>query len=334
VLVVVSGIALAISLASPFVVRPLLRRWSVVDVPNHRSSHTEPILRGGGLAPLVALAIGFVLLAATAAHDDYRDYLVIGGASVIAGALGFVEDSRGLRVGVRAGSQLLLGVAAAAFIVTVTGAPLWLGALGAVFIAGYINVANFMDGINGISGLHGIVAGVGFACLGLLADQPFLVGSGLVLAVSFAGFLPWNLFGRRLFLGDVGSYLLGAAISVTALAAAAHGIPIAAVLGATVIYLADTAVTLCRRVLRGERWFEAHRTHVYQRLTDGGMSHVGVAVTVSVFSLGTFAAGLLSLTGGVAGSLAAVALFIGISAIYLALPAVVARRLVAGSRLR
>jgi UDP-N-acetylmuramyl pentapeptide phosphotransferase/UDP-N-acetylglucosamine-1-phosphate transferase len=333
-LAVVLGIVLAISLASPFAVRPLLRRWSVVDLPNHRSSHTEPILRGGGLAPLVALAIGFMLLAATGADEDHRDYLAIGSASMIAGVLGFIEDSRGLRVGVRAGIQLLLGLAAAGYIVSATGAPLWMAALGAAFIAGYINAANFMDGINGISGFHGIVAGAGFACLGFVADKPFLVGSGLVLAMSFAGFLPWNLFGRRMFLGDVGSYLLGAAISVTALAAAAHGIPLAAVIGATVIYLADTAATLGRRVLRGERWFEAHRTHVYQRLTDQGMSHVGVALTVSVFSLATFGAGLLSLTGGAAGSLAAVALFIGISGLYLALPAVISRRLAAGSRLR
>lgn len=314
----IGAMTLAVSLIAPLFLRPVLRRLSVVDVPNERSSHTQTVLRGGGLGPLIAFTLGLLAVFVLFARSDL-DLATIGFVALAAGVLGWVEDLRGLRVVVRAGLQLLLGIVAVLALSAHADVAWWGAAVAAFGIAGYINVANFMDGVNGMSGLHGIVVGTAFAILGMLIGEVWLVAIGTVLAASFAGFLPWNLRGR-LFLGDVGSYLLGGAISVTAVAAVFSGLPLLAVSGPVVIYLTDTGFTLACRVLRGERWSEAHRTHVYQRLTDSGLSHIVVSIVVAVFGIATFAAGLLSLDGEPAGILTVFVLWGVISTVYLCTP--------------
>ena len=141
-------------------------------------------------------------------------------------------------------------------------------------IAAYINIANFMDGINGISSFHGILAGAAYAVAGVLAGQPWLTAGGAVLAMAFLGFLPWNLSRGSVFLGDVGSYLLGASVAALAVAGFLSGVYVEYVLSPILVYLADTGYTLLRRIKAGERWYASHREHVYQRLTDVGFSHL------------------------------------------------------------
>src|SRR5690606_26264522 len=144
-------------------------------------------------------------------------------------------------------------------------------------VLAYINMANFMDGINAISGLHGLAAGGALAVVGTLAQFEWLTFSDALIAVAFAVFLPWNLNGR-LFLGDVGSYLLGASLAAAAGSAIAAGVPPIAALAPLAIYAADTLVVIVRRLARGEQWWEAHRQHVYQRLVDAGVRHLPVAL--------------------------------------------------------
>lgn len=287
--------ALLVSVVAPALVRPLLTRLGVIDIPNERSSHTRPILRGVGLAPLAAIAVGLgIALVGAATRTDSWMITIILGVSLAAALLGWIEDARGLPVKARAGSQLLIGFLGVSLAVVLTGEQWWLVPILGVGIAGYTNVANFMDGINGISGLHGGGVGALFALTGALTGTSWMTVSGLVVAVAFLGFLPWNLGRGGMFLGDVGSYLLGASVSVIAALAVIEGVPILAVVGPLAIYLADSGVTLVRRILRGEPWYEAHRTHVYQRLTDTGLSHVRVALIVSVATLATGLAGLIA----------------------------------------
>ena len=292
---VAAGVAFVVSLGSLFLLRPLLRHWGVLDVPNERSSHNSPVLRGAGLAPLLGIAIAYLIVLAS--HPSSISlgltWTALGG-SVACGVLGWVEDFAGLRVAVRASLQLLIGVLSTSAIVMIEGVSPWWIPLGAIAVAGYINVANFMDGINGISGLHAVVAGVTYAVLGVALQEPWLITGGVVIAAAFGGFLPWNLLRGRVFLGDVGSYLLGGGIAVLAVGAFVNGAPLLAVLGPIAIYLADSGLTLFRRIVNGERWYEAHRSHAYQRLTDYGLSHLSAASVVTISSAITAVVGLLA----------------------------------------
>lgn len=297
-LVVIGLTALVLSLLLPFAVKPLLRRLGVIDIPNTRSSHSTVVLRGMGLAVSLAILVALVLSLATGlVAVDRSLILVILVLVAAASALGWIEDFRGLSVRVRLATQLLIGaVGTAALATTIDDSSYWWIPVGAIAVATYINAANFMDGINGISGMHGLVVGLFYAWAGVLADQLWLTVAGLVVAAAFAGFLPWNLGRGFVFLGDVGSYLLGASIAAIAVTGLLAGVYLEYLLSPVLIYLADTFTTFLRRARRGERLSTAHRQHVYQRLTDTGLSHVQVSVLVSVLSALTGAAGFVLAT--------------------------------------
>ena len=124
-----------------------------------------------------------------------------------------------------------------------------------------------------------------------------MITGGLATAVAACAFLPWNAIRARVFLGDVGSYALGAALAVLAGCAIIDGIPAEAAAGPVALYLADTAWTLQRRIRRGERWLEAHRTHIYQRLCDAGLSHQEVTAATAGATAALCLLGAVSLLG-------------------------------------
>lgn len=297
-LLLVGVVAFGLSVLLPFVVAPLLRRLGVIDIPNDRSSHSTPVIRGMGLAVGAAVLVALVLSLATGlVAVDRSLVLAVIAMTGAAAALGWIEDFRGLSIRIRASVQLLIGViGTAALATTIEDSSYWWVPVGAIAVATYINTANFMDGINGISGMHGIVVGLFYAWAGMLSDQLWLTVSGLVVAAAFAGFLPWNLGRGFVFLGDVGSYLLGAAIAAIAVTGLLAGVYLEYLLSPVLIYLADTFTTLLQRARRGERLYAAHRQHVYQRLTETGLSHVQVAVFVSIMSALTGAAGFVAAT--------------------------------------
>ena len=154
----------------PFAVRPILHRNNMVDIPNERSSHTTPTYRGMGLATAAATLLAFC--GATLLGWTYRSAeslqlaITIAAAMLCSLALGWLEDIRGVSIVRRASLQLVIGVLVSVSFAMVQGTNPLLVVVGAVFIAGYINVANFMDGINGISGAHGLVAGLAYALTG------------------------------------------------------------------------------------------------------------------------------------------------------------------------
>jgi len=313
-----AGLTLLVSALLPFAVRPLLYRFALLDVPSDRSSHVRPTLRGGGIAPGMGMVLGTLVLAAAVPGVTGRLLVVTAVASAAFAVLGFVDDVRSLSSLSRAVVQLVIAAAVCAAIVVITSGPWWLLVVGPMAVAGYVNVANFMDGINTVSGLHGTVVGASFVAWGLLAEQPWLSGLGACISLAFVAFIPWNVLGKRMFLGDVGSYLLGGTIAVAAVAAVAVGVPLVAVVAPLVPYLVDTSSTLARRVARGERWFEAHNTHVYQVLARRH-GHVRASSIVTAATVACAAAGSLAFAGPV-GAVAAVALFAVAAAVYLSLP--------------
>ena len=302
----------------------LLRRLTVLDVPGERSSHSVPTPRGGG-API---ALG--LLAAAAVAPGAGDPRLAFAAAVgFFGLLGLVDDLRGLS----ALSRLALAAAGATGVATLLVLRLSLpplalavaAAMAAVWLVGFVNAFNFMDGVNGISAAHALIGGVAYACLAAWRQDGFGAAVGLALAAGACAFLPWNAGRARVFLGDVGSYSIGAALAVLAVRLIIDGVPAEAVGGPVALYLADVAWTLQRRVRGGERWLEAHRTHVYQRWCDAGWSHQEVTLLTSALTVLLCLLGVVGMLGGGPVRAAADLAGLGVLAVYLGSPGLFAR---------
>lgn len=270
-------VGFAVTLAAAPLVRRVMLRYGVLDIPNHRSSHVTPVPRGGGVACLAGVLAG--MATASARHQDVP-WLVVSGAVILA-VVGFADD----RGALGAAPRLVAQVAVGALVGAVVGGGGWV-LVGMVCIPVAVNVVNFMDGINGITGLN--VAAWGFVAMavGAVQHEPSLLVIGAVTAGSATGFLPWNAPVARLFLGDVGSYLLGALVGIGILVGAHRTSSVVVLLAPLALYLTDTGTALVRRALRRERLLTAHRQHVYQRLvSEAGMSHHGVALLTVVLAL-------------------------------------------------
>lgn len=270
-------------IATPAVIR-LLEAGALVDVPNERSSHVAVVPRGGGLAVVAGTVIGLSAAVLSGALWDGRIALLI--ALMLGfGALGLADDLGDLSARVRllaqAAGGLVAGVAIAAAGMG-DGVPLLVVLpLTALWIVAFVNAFNFMDGINGISGVSSAIAAGWLGGLAHADDDRSLAVVGFALAGASIGFLPWNAPRARVFLGDVGSYGIGALVAGLVLLTWLRTDNAWLALAPVFIYLVDTAWTLVRRALRGERITEAHRSHVYQRLLDAGLSHVGSSLVVA-----------------------------------------------------
>ena len=258
-----------------------LGRRQIVDTPNHRSSHTQPTPRGGGIGLLAAALPALLVFAVTTAMPLPWLVLVAAAAGL---ALVSWRDDRGH---VRARWRLLAQIAAvAAGLAALDGGPVFQGLLPPaldLLAAGlawvwFVNLTNFMDGIDGITGVEAASIGIGLAAVG----AP--VAPGLILAAAALGFLRWNWHPARLFMGDVGSvplgYLLGALLVM--LAKGGHWAP-ALILPA--YYLADATWTLVRRLFQGKRVWEAHREHFYQQAVQRGWSHARVSISIGILNV-------------------------------------------------
>ena len=169
--------------------------------------------------------------------------------------------------------------------------------IGAVALLGLltlavINASNFMDGINGITGLHGIVWGLAYALLFSTAGQAQWALASMLLTACCIGFLPWNFPRAQIFLGDSGSYLIGAMVSALAMAAVLNGRYVAAV-APLAIYATDTLSTLLKRVKDGHSPLAPHRDHIYQQLaarfspTTSALVVAGASTVCACFGLGS-----------------------------------------------
>lgn len=323
----VAGLAGIAGLLLPFAVRPLLHRWNLVDIPTARSSHTSPVFRGMGLATALAAVMGYLVALVDGQIPTDRSialFVLVG--MLASGALGWFEDYSGVPITVRAAIQLVIGLVVTVGMTIMLGTSGFWIPLGVVAIAAYINVVNFMDGINGISGLHGFAVGGAYAFAGWANHMPWLLAGGAAVAAAYLAFLPWNVrTGKNVFLGDAGSYFLGGALASMAVGAFLSGVYVEYILAPLLIYLADTGTTLIRRVLKGEQWYKPHRTHVYQRLTDVGLSHLASAAVVTTATILVTVITVISLPFETQNAVGAAFLVALVVVIYLALPAIVGK---------
>ena len=338
-------IGAVVALVATFLLVPvsvrIARRLGIFDEPGARSSHAVATARLGGIAVGIGAVAGLGAAAlvdpaalgrATATGPPLG--LVLGASAVLFGAIGLADDLlRGIPVSVRLLAQVAVGVALVwpsvlgDAVADGLGAPvLVVAAATATWIIGYINAFNFMDGVDGMSAVVAIVVGLDLVIVGALDEHAVLVVSGLVLAGATAGFLPMNLRRATVFLGDGGSYFLGAWIATTITFGLALEVPPEAVLAVTVPYVADVATTLARRVARGADWRASHHEHAYQQLVELGASHLSVTLGVAGASATCAVLGLVSLGAGPVARAGAGAAIVAVAIAYVSAPALRRRR--------
>ncbi|WP_413204483.1 MraY family glycosyltransferase [Rhodospirillum sp. A1_3_36] len=280
------------AMATGGLIRELIAR-AVLDTPNARSSHHIPTPRGGGLA-VMAVALPLIGLAwLLAGPEGWGPWMLLAGACTLL-ALSFMDDLWNLGVGARFVVQLLcvaLGLMALPEGTAELGmggvlSP-WVGVPIAFFgWVWFVNLFNFMDGIDGITGVETISLGLGITLVTLVGglDKGWAVPAP-ILAGAALGFLFWNWCPAKVFLGDSGSIPLGYLLGALLVALAAQGYVVAAVI-LPAYYWADATITLVRRLLKGEKIWQAHRTHFYQQATrrtpgEPGWTHDQVSLTIA-----------------------------------------------------
>ena len=278
------AVAAAAALLSGLATRaliPVLRRRNVLDRPNERSSHTAPTPRGGGMAPVATVLLAWLALRLTG-HVSPPFIGVLPGTVLLA-VVSWIDDLRGLSPATRLAAQCIaVAIGLCALPATDNALQAWLGPVLYFAAAGllwiwWVNLFNFMDGIDGLAGSEAAAIGGGllvFSVLGSGVDPAMALLAAAILGAAL-GFLLWNWSPARIFLGDVGSVPLGYLTGFLLIGLAARGFwKIAVIL--PMYFLADATITLLRRLLRGERVWQAHRRHFYQQAVRNGLGHAAV----------------------------------------------------------
>lgn len=273
------------------------------DLPNERSSHTRPVPRGGGIGVMLAIWTGLLVLGPTSRFMPEAGLLF---SSAVLAVVSVVDDGRPLPAAVRVILQVAVVAFALYVMVDIIPLPSFLPAGLVLFLAGlgwiwFINLYNFMDGIDAITSVETLSVGVGMAVVWWLAGMPASWFPATLLAVAAAGamlgFLVWNRHPARIFLGDVGSIPLGFMLGAALLWMALSGQPEAAVI-LPLYYLTDATITLLKRLFRGEKVWLAHREHFYQRASnEHGRGPVAVVGAIAVTNVGLIACAAYSVDG-------------------------------------
>jgi len=289
VLLVIALFCFACGLLGVMTIGTWLRSRLILDVPNERSSHASPVPRGGGVAIVAAVLIILGWGVATGRIGPAPAILAVMAASSLVAIVSFIDDLRTLSNRIRIAVHFLAaGITIVAFgpwsrLAAGHGASLDLAPVAAilltlVWIVGLTNAYNFMDGIDLMAAGQTIAAGIGWIVLGKMLGSLELTLLGVALAFSAAGFAVHNWPPARIFMGDVGSAFLGYLLATMVIMAARYE-AVAATCGALLVwpFLFDTAFTFMRRLLKRERVFRAHRSHLYQRLVIAGVPHLRVS---------------------------------------------------------
>jgi UDP-N-acetylmuramyl pentapeptide phosphotransferase/UDP-N-acetylglucosamine-1-phosphate transferase len=300
---------------------PWLKARAVLDRPNERSSHVHPTPRGGGIVVVAVLIVALWAIQIATGAPLWR-LAVLTAAMAALAAVSWLDDRRGAGVWPRLGVQL---AAVAAGLVALgigplaerLGLPAWLlGIPLALAWMWFVNLYNFMDGIDGITGTETACIGVGLVALAVVTLGSVAVQglTGLALAGAAIGFLLWNWHPARIFLGDVGSVPLGYLVAALLIqsAVAGHWAP---ALILPLYYLADATLVLIGRLLSGQRVWQAHKTHFYQRAHQGGLSHGQVTLCIGALNIALIA---LAAAAGLGWTWLALALAVGAVALLLA----------------
>lgn len=292
------GFLIALGVLVSFALTYYLRRYalhkSLLDIPNARSSHSLPTPRGGGVAIVVSHVLAIMLML-WAGVVDISVFLAMAGSGLLIAVIGFIDDHNhiaarwrllGHFVAASWGLFWLGGLAP----LSVFGVPVDLGILGSIFATIYLvwilNLYNFMDGIDGIASIEAICVCGGAVLIYALTGHQNMVWMPLALAAAVTGFLFWNFPPARIFMGDAGSGFLGVSLGLLSLQAAWVSSSLLycwlILLG---VFIVDATVTLIRRLVRGDKVYEAHRSHAYQFASRRFGNHICVTAAVGVINV-------------------------------------------------
>jgi UDP-N-acetylmuramyl pentapeptide phosphotransferase/UDP-N-acetylglucosamine-1-phosphate transferase len=307
-----AAVAVAAGLLSCLTTRvliPILTRREILDRPNERSSHRVATPHGGGIAVIGSILLAWVVLAQTETAPSGVFGITLG-AGLLA-AVSWLDDLRDLSP---VGRLLVQAAAVAIGILVLPGPqdPFRLAVIGLVWVW-WINLFNFMDGIDGLAGSEAAAIGAGlllFASVGSGSD-PALRSLAAAVTGAAIGFLVWNWSPARIFLGDVGSVPLGYVLGFLLLDLAVRGHWTTALV-LPLYFFADATITLVRRLLRGERVWQAHREHFYQQAVRRGLGHAAVVMRVIAADLVLIGCGWAAETGWTVTALAASAATVAI----------------------
>jgi UDP-N-acetylmuramyl pentapeptide phosphotransferase/UDP-N-acetylglucosamine-1-phosphate transferase len=278
-------LSFAATLPLTMLVRKILLHKNLLDHPNERSSHTAPVPRGGGWAVLIVLLSGIIITSLL--HHDLLPHAGLLAGVILLAAISWFDDKKNVSARARLSMHILaacLGTLCFPPEATLFGGILPFALDRAIMIIGwawFINLYNFMDGIDGITGSETISIATGI-CLVMAAagiSDPFVSSLTMLLSGACLGFLALNWHPAKIFLGDVGSVPLGYLTGFCLLVLAMHGHLIPALI-LPLYYLADSGITLAKRAWRREKIWQAHRQHFYQRAATGVGAHDTVVLTI------------------------------------------------------
>lgn len=283
-----AALALASSSAVTWASLAYARRRRLFDLPGKRRSHTMPTPRGGGIGIVVGVVVSVATFAAWSGAFEARVVGCLLAALAVVALVGWIDDHRGLgampRIAAHGLSALLaLGVPALAGHMSLPTAqlPMFDLALLVLFvgIVWSINLHNFMDGIDGLLALQTLFVFTVLALLFARAGRIDAATCTALLAGAVAGFVPFNFPRARIFMGDVGSGVLGLLVALVVLwQMSTPSIALTSGLVLCSAFVTDASCTLLSRMLYGRRWYSAHREHLYQWLARNGLSHAQVVM--------------------------------------------------------
>ncbi len=294
-LLVLALVATALSAAGVFFVRRWTLGKGMLDIPNERSSHSEPTPRGGGIVIAIVSLAAYAIFCV--GYDSAISYGFLTGSILIVG-VSWIDDVRDLPPFVRIAAHT---VAAALLLFDRGPYPIFFGTQQAelstalefivslLFIVWLVNAYNFMDGIDGIAGVQALAASAGWCFLGVVSGEPAIAVLACVIFASTLGFLFFNWQPAKIFMGDAGSAFLGFTFAGIGLLAAPNSgsrilaLPIACLL--VWPFLFDAFYTLIKRLLRREKIWHAHRNHIYQQLVRRGYSHAAASTCYGILAL-------------------------------------------------
>lgn len=332
------ALAIACLAASAWGVRLSIRlahRTGVLDVPNVRSSHAVPTPRMGGVPMAASVLFAFGCWSfLSEAGGSFPDSLP--GAILFAlamSALGFWDDLSGLSPLFRFLVQLICAGAILwgsarlfpAIPIGTAALPPALGVVaGSIWVVWLLNLYNFMDGIDGLAGGEAFLAACFFALVFVHHGETGWAAANLFVASAAMGFLLHNWPPARVFMGDAGSAFLGAFFGIqSVLAALTTRVPFPVLVLPFANFILDTTATLIRRMAHGEKWYRAHRSHCYQKMTTLGMSHRTVTVLELLAVVVSCAAAWIYMDSGPVGRIAIVTVLV---AAFVAAGAIVSRK--------
>jgi len=308
---VTPAVALVVAALTAPLAIGLARRAGALAHPGGRHVHEEATPLWGGLAiyagVICALAVAYVGWGGALGREiSIRQLLgILLGATLIAG-VGAVDDRFDLRPSRKLLGQILCAALLLPFGLRIEGLfgiplPGWLGSVLAVlWIVAVVNTINFIDGLDGLAAGVSLIASTTFALMAISQGKPAVAVLALATAGGAAGFLPYNFNPARVFMGDLGSHLLGYLLSVTAMVGVAKIAASVTIFSAMVVLavpILDTAFAVVRRLRRGQPISVGDKEHLHHRLLDAGLSQRQAVILIYGIS-GAFCALAMWLMGG------------------------------------